>query len=142
MANPAIVKRLSEAGYRITGPRQAIVDAVFNRRGHFRAEDILEEARQVAPKTGRATVYRTLLLLTEMDLLEQVHLGEGSHSFVIGDSGHHHHLICSQCGSVTEVHGCDLPEAITAFASQQRFQIDSHQLEVYGRCGRCQAGQR
>ena len=133
-----MLRQLARAGCRITGPRRAILDAVAGRRGHFRAEEILEEARRTAPSTGRATVFRTLALLTRMDLLEEVHLGEGSHGFVVGASGHHHHLICSQCGRVAEVHGCELPEAISAQAARARFQIAGHQLEVYGLCSRCQ----
>lgn len=139
MASTTILKQLSSAGYRMTGPRRAIVEAVSERAGHFRAEEILEEARRVAPKTGRATVYRTLLLLAQMDLLEEVHLGEGSHSFVVGDRGHHHHLICSQCGNVVEVHGCELPPAVNALAAEEGFAIEAHQLEVYGRCRRCRS---
>jgi len=138
MASATMLRRLARAGYRLTGPRRAILDAVANRRGHFRAEEILEEARRVAPGTGRATVFRTLALLTKMDLLEEVHLGEGSHGFVVGDGRHHHHLICSECGRVVEVHGCELPEAISTLATRERFQIAGHQLEVYGLCRRCQ----
>lgn len=138
MPSTAIFQRVSRAGYRLTGPRRAILEAVAARQGHFRAEEILDEARQAAPKTGRATVYRTLLMLAELGLVEQLHLGEGSHSFVVGDPGHHHHLICSQCGNVIEVHGCELPPAIGALAAQERFRIEGHQLEVYGRCRSCQ----
>ena len=137
MANPTMLKRLASAGYRVTGPRRAILEAVSEREGHFRAEEILAEARRTAPNTGRATVYRTLMLLAQMDLLEQVHLGEGSHSFVVGDHGHHHHLICSKCGNVTEVHGCELPSAVNDLADREGFVIEAHQLEVYGHCRRC-----
>lgn len=138
MVTAPILQRITRAGYRLTKPRRAILEAVSTRQGHFRAEDILEEARQAAPRTGRATVYRTLLMLAELGLVEQLHLGEGSHSFVMGDTGHHHHLICSQCGKVIEVHGCELPPAISALAGRERFLIEGHQLEVYGRCRSCQ----
>ncbi len=136
-ADPAIIQRVSGAGCRLTGPRRAILHAVASREGHFRAEEILEEARRLAPRTGRATVYRTLLLLAELGLVEQLHLGEGSHSFVIGDNGHHHHLICSRCGKVMEVYGCELPPAVNALAAREGFEIAGHQLEVYGRCRTC-----
>lgn len=138
MPNAAILQQITRAGYRLTGPRRAILEAVAGRQGHFRAEDILDEARHAVPKTGRATVYRTLLLLAELGLVEQLHLGEGSHSFVVGAPEHHHHLICSWCGNVVEVHGCELPPAIGALARRERFRIEGHQLEVYGRCRSCQ----
>lgn len=133
-----ILEQVSQAGFRLTGPRRAIFDAVTRRDGHFRAEDILGEVRRAAPKTGRATVYRTLLLLAELGFLEQLHLGEGTHSFVMGDPGHHHHLICSECGKVIEVHDCELPSAIGDLADKEGFRIEGHQLEVYGRCRSCQ----
>ena len=132
-----ILQRLNNAGHKITTPRRAIVHVLLQQQSHFKAEEILEEAKRMAPHTGRATVYRTLEILETMGMLEQLHLGEGSHSYVLGEQSHHHHLICSQCGKVVEFHGCQIGDLVNTFAAMHRFTVDGHQLEMYGRCWEC-----
>ena len=132
-----MLDQIARAGHRLTAPRRAIVGALAGRRGYFRAEEILAEAKRAAPGTGRATVYRMLEILSELGLVEQLHLGEGNHGFVLGRRGHHHHLICSICGRVMEFQGCGLPEEISSIAEEHQFRIEGHQLEVYGRCWSC-----
>ena len=132
-------KLLDQAGYRVTRARRAILNLVEEQDGRFSAEELVERVQQVAPGTGRATVYRTLDLLAALRLVERVHLQEGSHSYVRGDVSrpHHHHLICSACGTVVEFEGCEIPQLAETVAARTGFTVEGHQLEVYGRCASC-----
>ena len=86
------------------------------------------------------TVYRFANLLVEMGLARRVELGEGYYRYEreeSQDGPHHHHLVCQQCGRVEDFHGCDItPLAARCFA-ESGFQVERHQLELYGTCATC-----
>jgi Fur family transcriptional regulator, ferric uptake regulator len=134
----AILKRLSEAGFKLTDSRRAVVELMLKRQGHFSASDIYEDTKREAPKVGRATVFRTLDLLSQMNMLERIHIGDGCHSYVICESHHHHHIICSSCGSSISFENCELEGFIKKLESQTNFRIHGHWLEVFGECVTCQ----
>ena len=135
-----LVKQLRELGYRVTGPRKTIVEAVAGWRHQFTASDVCQEVARVAPSVGRATVFRTLDLLSSVGLISRVHEGDGCHGYVICSEcpvGHHHHLVCSRCGLVVRVSECDLDEQSRRLAERTHFRIDGHRLEFYGVCDAC-----
>src|SRR5690242_18265410 len=92
----AVVQRLEDRGCRVTAPRLAVLAAAADAGDQFSAEDI----DQRLPRVGRATVFRTLKLLVEMDVLCRVLLDDGSLRYRWSRRGHHHHLICNECGAV------------------------------------------
>src|ERR1044071_7712791 len=94
----AIVEALEGAGYRLTGPRRAVADLIGGRRGHFTADELLTESRRRRLGVTRATVFRSLDVLTELGLVERLDLPSGEHAFVACETAHHHHLVCSSCG--------------------------------------------
>ena len=92
-------------GLRMTHPRQVILDAAFGDHGdHFTAEELFEKARLIDKKTSRATLYRTISLLVEGGLLQEIDLGKGVASYDPNfiESPHHNHLICMDCSKVVE----------------------------------------
>ncbi len=133
-----LISRLADQGFRITGPRRDVVSAVCRRDESFSAEDLYEELRSTHSGVGRATVFRTLDLLVGMRLLDRVHRPDGSHCYVLGGPGHRHHLICSSCGTVIEFQDCNVAELVAGLTSRTHFRIESHWLELYGTCERCQ----
>ena len=138
-APSALERMLSEAGYRLTKPRRAIVELVLRQDGHFRAEEVVAEVQRIVPGTGRATVYRTLELLAEVGAVERIHLQAGSHGYVRGDldRSHHHHFICSCCGKVQEFDDGQIPDLVEALARRAGFTVQAHEIEAYGRCSDC-----
>jgi Fe2+ or Zn2+ uptake regulation protein len=134
----AILKKLSDAGYKMTDSRRAVVELMLRRQGHFSAADIYQDTKREAPKVGRATVFRTLDLLSQMNMLERVHAGEGCHSYVICGNHHHHHIICSSCGSSLSFENCELDNFIRKLEQDTSFRIHGHWLEVFGECVTCQ----
>jgi Fur family transcriptional regulator, ferric uptake regulator len=132
-----LLERLAERGYRMTGPRRQIV-AMLAERGSTTAQELYEILRDAGSGVGRATVFRTLELLSHLAILERVHRPDGCHTYILSEPGHHHLLVCSDCGTVLEFSDCHLDEALTSLANRTAFRIDGHWLEVFGLCGACQ----
>lgn len=101
--------------------------------GPFTVEDLCASL----PGVGRATVFRTVKLLQEHDVLCRVVLEDGGVRYQMSTGGHHHHLVCSQCGAVSEFSDPALDVLIQENARGAAFQLDGHSLELYGRCGQC-----
>lgn len=103
-----IQQRLDEfirrKGLRRTAQREQIVNVVFSRDEHFTAEELFDRVRKVDAETSRATVYRTLGLLVEADLLRQIDLGENQVTYDPNflNKPSHNHLVCIDCGKVVE----------------------------------------
>ena len=134
----SVVQRLDEQRYRITPSRLAVVTAVLHRRGHFSVDDILSQV----PRVGRATVFRTTKLLSEMGILCRVLLEDGSLRYRLSHrQDHHHHLVCVSCTSVQELDACIDPEVLDDLARSTGYQIEGHWLEFYGRCDTCRSSE-
>ena len=127
-------ERLEDTGHRLTAPRRAVLDAIVSGKRPFTIEELSEQL----PNIGRATVFRTVKLLHELDIVCRVPLEDGGVRYEHSLSGrHHHHLICSECGSVTEFSDPTLDAAIEQNATTAGFELDSHSAELYGRCASC-----
>jgi Fur family ferric uptake transcriptional regulator len=130
----SIVQRLEEQGYRVTPSRLAVVAAVLDLSGHFSVDDILSRV----PDVGRATVFRTMRLLSEMGVLCRVLLDDGSLRYRVSHrQDHHHHLVCVSCASVQELDACIDPEVLNELARTTGYEIEGHWLEFFGRCAAC-----
>jgi Fur family ferric uptake transcriptional regulator len=125
---------LSDAGYRLTEPRLAILQAIAAHPGSFTADDLADEVKNAG--VGRATVFRTIEVLTDLEVLHRLH-SEGCHTYTVCPPGHHHHLRCSICGRVESIDGCGLETEIARLARETGFAIEDHQLELTGRCAAC-----
>ena len=130
-------RKLQEHGYRLTGARKAIFEALASSEGHVSADELVELVHQDAPGVGRMTVYRTLDLLTQLGLIRPVYHGTAAARFVVLDQGHHHHLVCFSCRRVIEFDQCVLPEIEKSVSIHHDFQIQGHLLEIYGHCREC-----
>jgi Fe2+ or Zn2+ uptake regulation protein len=114
-----------------------VADLIAAREGHFTAADLMDDARARQLGIGRATIFRALDLFAELDVLERLDLPSGEHAYVPCEPRHHHHIVCSGCGRVTEVDDQGLVEAVEAIQRRTGWQVESHRLELYGRCPRC-----
>ena len=132
-----LVSALDAAGYRLTEPRRAVASLISAREGHFTAADLLLDAKARRLGIGRATVFRALELFTELNVLERLDLPGGEHAYVACEPVHHHHIVCSRCGRVTEVDDVGLTGALDEIQRRSGWQVEAHRLELYGRCPRC-----
>ena len=99
-----LLDSLEEQGYRSTMPRRAVAQAIANQDKHFTAEDLREQL----PSLGRATIFRSLKLLVETGVLCRVLLEDGDLHYQLSHQGHHHHLLCVECGASQDLLGCDI----------------------------------
>ena len=134
------LRSLQERGYRITGPRRAVLEAAQAWDGSFTADEILQHLDSSPSPVGRATVFRTLDLLVQQGVLDRLHRPDGCHSYVVslGHDRHHHHLICSDCGTVVQFEGCIVDTMLGDLSRETSFRISAHWLEVFGICAACQ----
>ena len=130
-----IVQRLGLRGHRVTGSRRRVLDALLAAPAHFTVDDVLRRADGV----GRATVFRTMKLLQDMNIVCRVLMEDGSLHYRMSTTGHHHHLLCRHCGRIEDFVNWDVSELVAQLSSSTEFEIEGHWLEVYGRCERCRA---
>lgn len=133
---PWLAQSLQQAGYRLTAPRLAVLQVFKKETEHLSPAEVLERGRAIYPALSRATVYRTLELLTALGVIRPIYRGNGGPSFVCAKGGHHH-LICSDCGAIIEFDECFVDELSQTLSERLGFQIRSHLLELYGLCGDC-----
>ena len=138
MSEETVVQQLSQAGYRITQPRRAVIRALLEDGSYASPSEICERARLYYPAIGLVTVYRTLDLLSELGFVRRIHAEDGCHSYATANNGHHHHLICRRCGAAVEFQGCDLSLLLARVSQQTGYTIEDHLLELVGVCSMCQ----
>jgi Fur family ferric uptake transcriptional regulator len=132
------MEALGNAGHRLTEPRRAVASLVARHQGHFTAADLEATIAEQRLHIGRATLFRTLELLTELGLLERIDLPSGEHAYVRCAPRHHHHLICSRCGRAIDIEDRGLAAAVADVGRRTGFRIDAHRIELYGMCADCQ----
>jgi Fur family ferric uptake transcriptional regulator len=131
---------LGQAGYRATTARRAVVDLITRRDGHFTAADLVDDAQSRGLHIGRATIFRTLDVLTELRAVERLDLPNGDHAYVACEPAHHHHVVCSRCGRSSDADDAGLRAVVRDIERQTGYRIDEHRLELFGQCPDCLAG--
>jgi Fur family transcriptional regulator, ferric uptake regulator len=125
----AAAGKIRGCGYKATPQRLAVLAAIAAEQ-----HQSLERIRARCPEVGMVTVYRTLDLFSELGLVRRLDLGGGPRYELAED--HHHHLICEDCGSVTEFEQCPLDlQRLPRVGGD--FEVRAHSLEVYGTCSDC-----
>lgn len=140
-----IYTRLLEGGHKLTPQRWAIISIFLMNKGrHLSADDVYSMLKETYPNNGIATVYRTLELLEEIDVLKRLDFGDGRARFEIKDEDahHHHHLVCTNCGTIMEFED-DLLDGLEALIERKTgFKIRDHVAKFYGLCTNCQAADK
>jgi Fur family transcriptional regulator, ferric uptake regulator len=132
------LKCLQENGYRLTAPRQTVVEIIASSQHVLSPLDVYEKARSYYPKIGLVTVYRTVEKLEELDLIQRVHQPSGCHAFTGGFSGHEHLLICEKCGRVAYFEGDKIDALLANVESESGFKVHDHWFQLFGVCSDCQ----
>ena len=133
-----VVTTLRQHGYKLTRQRRVVIRTIVSTLDHLTPIAIYERVHQDYPDIGLVTIYRTLEILARLKLICELHAGGSCHSYTISAAGHHHHLICSNCGKVIDFTGCELEEMQQSLSKETGFRIDGHLLEFIGLCQTCQ----
>jgi len=134
-----IASLLRQRGYKLTPQRRAILGAIAESHDHLTPAAIHAKARGKHGNIGLVTIYRTIDLLAKLGLICEVHSDGNCHSYLLRrPSEHHHHLICSGCGTVVDFTNCDLSGMEQRISQETGFDIKGHLLEFSGNCQQCQ----
>jgi Fur family transcriptional regulator, ferric uptake regulator len=134
---------MEKKGLRSTDQRKLIVETFFHADNHVSIEELLAQVRAKDPRVGYATVYRTLKLLTECGVANERRFGDGLTRYELADdASHHDHLICLECGDITEFEEPRIEELQEKIAKKYGFDLRSHKHELYGLCAKCQGLRR
>ena len=129
--------RLSELGYRLTPQRLMILGAVEEADSHISAEEIYAQVRARYPLINISTVYRTLELLKEVELVTEISLGDGRVRYHCMGNGHHHHLVCQKCGAIIDVEESILNPLGAEIQQKYNFKVNMKHVALFGLCARC-----
>jgi len=131
---------LAGIGCRITASRRAVVQVLQEACAPLLPQEVLRQGQRVHRELGLVTVYRTLALLTELDLVRRVHREDGCHGYVLASPGHRHHVICQRCGGAAEFPGeDDIHTLIERVETGTGYRVNDHLLQLFGLCPNCQA---
>jgi Fur family transcriptional regulator, ferric uptake regulator len=131
--------KLNQKGLRMTRPRQVVLSILEKAPIPLSPQTIYQHSLKTHQPIGLVTVYRTLDLLAEFDLVRRVHNHDECDGYVLASPGHHHHLICRNCNKAVEFTGSeDLSAIVQRVQRQTGYQVDDHLLELYGLCPACQ----
>lgn len=131
-----ICVRLKSLGYRITGPRKLILDALSG--CPQTAAEIKNKIMLKHMDVDAATIYRTLEVLVDLGVVRKVNLANNSASFeLLSGDDHHHHLVCNKCGKIEDI--CmDESTLLCSVTKHTKFKVQDHTLEFFGLCTNCQ----
>jgi len=121
---------------RMTTPRMAVFETMQSAETPLSIGDIVRKC----PAIDRVSIYRTIDLFITLDIAEVVTVGwKKQYELTSPFLSHHHHLFCTNCGSLIDIHSKKLEQAIAAVARDYDFTPSEHKFEVSGLCKKCQS---
>lgn len=132
-----LINSLKARGVRVTPQRAIILNVIEQMPGHMTAEEIYDHVQQVNSYVNLATVYRTLQLLRELDLVTEADMGTGASHYALRTHATHHHAVCRSCGrSIEFPHELMLP-LIDMLHQTYGFVADADHTVLFGWCRSC-----
>jgi len=131
---------LKKNNLKFTIQREVILETLYNSDEHLTPEGLhhLIQDKHPALKTGIATVYRTLALLEESNVVTSLSFGAQGKKYELGAKEHHDHLICTECGTITEFVDEEIEKRQHAITNELGFKMSDHSMQIYGICKNCQ----
>jgi Fur family transcriptional regulator, ferric uptake regulator len=118
----------------------AVLETLLSSHEHMSSADVLAEAQARHPELGRASVFRSLDLLTRVGIVRPTYIeSSGTPRYVVLPDGHHHHVICTQCNRIFEIHRCNMGPLIQDLEAEYGVTITGHLVEFYALCADCRS---
>jgi Fe2+ or Zn2+ uptake regulation protein len=134
-----LIAALENAGHRVTATRRTVAELIASRDGAFETADLLVDSRRRHLGVARATIFRTLELLTGLGAVERLDLPSGEHSYVRCESTrHHHHLVCTRCQRAIDLEDLGMSAIVADVELSTGYRVDRHRVEMFGLCPSCQ----
>ncbi len=134
---------LKKNNLKFTIQREVILETLYNSDEHLTPESLHHLIQDKYPdlKTGIATVYRTLALLEDSSMVTSLSFGAQGKKYELGAKNHHDHMICTECGDITEFVDEQIEERQHKIADELGFKMSDHSMQIYGICKECQTKQ-
>mgnify|MGYP006299431999 CR=1 FL=1 len=131
--------KLSANNYKLTKQREDILKVfIDNKNNHYSAEELFDEVKKINPDVGLATIYRSLELFSDLNIIHQLDFDNNYKRYELNIKGnHHHHLICVNCGKITEFNDKELESFEERLEENYNFKIVNHRIKFYGFCDKC-----
>ncbi len=130
--------KLREKDMRITPQRLAVLKILAESSEHPSVERIYEQVKRDFPTTSLATVYKTIILLKEIEEVLEIGFSDGSSRYDGNKPYPHPHLICTKCKNIVDPDLDSLKDVTTELSKETGFKITSHRLDFFGICSECQ----
>lgn len=130
---------LKNNNLKFTIQREVILETLYNSDEHLTPELLhnLIQEKHSDLKTGIATIYRTLALLEESNMVTSLSFGASGKKYELGAKDHHDHMICTKCGNITEFVDEQIEERQHKIAKELGFTMTDHSMQIYGICKNC-----
>ncbi|MDP2850483.1 MAG: Fur family transcriptional regulator [Sulfuricurvum sp.] len=127
-------------GLKFTIQREVILEMLYNSDEHLTPEGLHHLIQQKHPElnTGIATVYRTLSLLEDSEMVTSLSFGAQGKKYELGAKDHHDHIICTSCGNITEFVDEQIELRQREITEALGFVMQEHSMQIYGICKNCQ----
>jgi len=131
---------LKKNNLKFTIQREIILESLYSSNEHLTPEDLHQLIKIKYPdlKVGIATIYRTLSLLEESNMVTSISLDAQAKKYELGAKEHHDHLICTKCGKITEFVDEEIEKRQQSIAKELGFAMSDHSMQIYGLCKDCQ----
>ena len=135
-SDTSAIEALRSKGYKATPQRIAICQIALNSRAHPSAREVYDEVKKIHPTVSLATVYKTLEVLRDLELVQEINFSKGQARF---DSymNPHINLICLKCGTITDLDDAAVKEIARKVAAATKFKPTGQHMDVYGICQKC-----
>jgi len=135
-SDASAIEALRSKGYKATPQRIAICRIVLNSRAHPSAQKVYDEVKKTHPTVSLATVYKTLEVLRDIDLVQEINFPKGQARFD-PYMNPHINLICLKCGTITDLDDITVKEIVRRVAAATKFKPTGQRMDVYGICQKC-----
>ena len=135
-SDAAAIEALRNKGYKATPQRIAICRIALHSREHPTAQSIYDQVKRVHPTVSLATVYKTLQVLRDLDLIRELNLPQGQARFDPYVEPHVN-LICQQCGRIEDLNDPTAREISERVLANTKFKPNGLRIDVYGICQKC-----
>lgn len=128
---------------RLTSQRRAILEAVHKRKSHYTAEELLTHARSIDDSVSRATIYRTLPILQECDIVREINIGKDFKYYATNrrEDNFQAQVVCEDCDKIFEIDAPFMDWYAKTAAARLGLEVDSQRLQVNAHCTRIHSGE-
>ena len=131
---------LKDKALKFTNQREKILETLYYSQEHLTPEALHQLIKEKYPElnAGIATIYRTLSMLEDNNIVSSLSFGAQGKKYELGAKEHHDHLICTECGDITEFVDEQIEDRQHKIAQELEFKMQDHSMQIYGICKKCQ----